>query len=58
MQRQIGSSPVLKRMVEAGIPLTRENFIDLNWLGKPPEEWTAEHEADLPEMFRRGEHTG
>jgi hypothetical protein len=39
-------------MVEGGVPLTRENFIAYNWLGKPPEEWTAEHEADLPEMFR------
>jgi hypothetical protein len=42
-------------MVDQGVPLTRQNYIDMNWLGKPPEEWTAEHEADLPEMFQHRE---
>jgi hypothetical protein len=39
-------------MKAAGIPLTRENYIAYAWGGTPPEEWSAEHEADLPEMFQ------
>jgi len=35
---------VMRRL---GIPLTRESFIAFNW-PEPPEEWTGEHEAELP----------
>jgi hypothetical protein len=38
---------VLATMQRHGIPLTRENYIDLATnMGEI--EWTAEHEADLP----------
>lgn len=52
LKRLIGSSPVLEHMVKHGVPLTRENYIAMNWGGAAPGEWTAEHEADLPEIFR------
>jgi hypothetical protein len=35
-----------------GEPVTREAWIDLNWLGEPPEPWTAEDEAQLPEELQ------
>jgi hypothetical protein len=46
---------VLERMKSMGIPLTRENYLDLAYLGNPPEELSAEEEAELPEMFQDGE---
>jgi hypothetical protein len=42
---------LLRVMKRDGIPLTRQNYIEMNWPEKP-EQWTAEHEADLPEQFR------
>jgi hypothetical protein len=39
-------------MIKNNIPLTRKNYINLNWLGAPPEEWDAELEMSLPEMFQ------
>ena len=38
-------------MKEAGIPVTRENYIATN-LGEPLPEWTAELEAELPEELQ------
>jgi hypothetical protein len=38
------------------IPLTRENYLNLAYLGNPPEELCAEEESMLPEMFQR--HAG
>lgn len=35
-----------------GEPVTRENYIDLAYLGKPPKPWTAELEAGLPPELR------
>jgi hypothetical protein len=51
-------SPVVDAMMKSGTPLTRENYIRANY-GEPgddgyPEQWTAEHEAELPEPFQRG----
>jgi hypothetical protein len=38
---------LLRRMKELGIPLTRQNYIDLATnLGEL--EWTCEHDANLP----------
>jgi hypothetical protein len=49
--------PILDLMQGAGIPLTREHYISTKY-GKPgsmdyPEEWTQEHEDDLPHPFQR-----
>jgi hypothetical protein len=34
---------------------TRENFIDICFMGTPPEQLDAEEEAELPKEFRRGD---
>ncbi len=44
--------PVLKYMLEHGIPLTREKYISLNYIGHPPEPWTEEDERQLPSIFQ------
>ena len=43
---------VVSMMREFGIEMTRENYLDLAYFGKPPEELSAEEEADLPIQFR------
>jgi hypothetical protein len=35
-----------------GIELTRENYLELAHFGEPPDELSAEEEADLPVQFR------
>lgn len=42
-------------MRKHGIPVTRQNFIRQNW-GRdvPNEEWTPEHEMELPPELREG----
>jgi hypothetical protein len=45
-------SPTLEYMIEHDIPLTREQFISMNYLGHPPEPWTAEHEGEVPAPWR------
>jgi hypothetical protein len=37
------------------IERTRENYLDVLFMGTPPEVLDAEQEAALPEEFRRGE---
>lgn len=49
--------PAVKLMIQGGIPLTRENYIDMKY-GAPgtedyPKKWTPEHEADMPGPFQR-----
>lgn len=49
--------PIVRIMRGANVPLTRENYIETKY-GKPgtmdhPEEWTDEHEDELPHPFRR-----
>ena len=47
------NDPVLQYMVRAKIPLTRQNWIDISYpRGDEPAEWTAEHESEVPKMFR------
>jgi hypothetical protein len=43
---------VLRMLVESGAPVTRENFIDMNWVGEPPEAWDGECEEQLPPWLR------
>jgi hypothetical protein len=45
-------SAILRGMLRAGTPLTREAYIFLNW-DKRPEPWTAEHEEQVPDIFQR-----
>tara|TARA_R110002050_G_scaffold9797_1_gene34521 strand:- start:5575 stop:5712 length:138 start_codon:yes stop_codon:yes gene_type:complete len=39
-------------MIKFNIPLTRENYLDLAYMGDVPDELSAEEEAELPEHFR------
>jgi hypothetical protein len=34
------------------IPITRESYLELAYMGEVPEELTAEEEANLPPMLR------
>jgi hypothetical protein len=48
-------SPTLAYMIKNNLPLTREQWISMNYLGHPPEPWTAEHEYELPRSFQLSE---
>jgi hypothetical protein len=39
-------------MIKHGIPLNRETWITMNYLGHPPDPWTAEHEGEVPAPWR------
>jgi hypothetical protein len=41
----------LLHMLQHNMPLNRETYIAMNWPDEP-EEWTAEHEEQVPECFR------
>jgi hypothetical protein len=43
---------VLEKMKQAGIPMTRENYLELAYLGQPPAELSGEEESELPEQFQ------
>lgn len=45
--------PTLNWMIKNGAPLTRQKWIELNWGGETPQPWTAEDEAQLPELWQR-----
>jgi hypothetical protein len=51
------ADPLLDWMKKKNIPLTRENYILLNWGGEknPDEPLDPESEAELPEEFQRWE---
>ena len=42
---------ILKFMVEKGIPLTKDNYVEIAYMGDPPAEFDAEIEAELEELF-------
>jgi hypothetical protein len=44
--------PVVEHMQRCGIPVTRENFIDMNWPDGKPDPWEADHEADVPDELQ------
>jgi hypothetical protein len=52
---QIGpaADPLLRLMARLGIPATRENYLELSYMGEVPQELSAEEEMYLPEQFRR-----
>jgi len=45
-------SDLLRLMKERGVPLTRDNYLHMAYFGELPEQWTPEHEADLPKQFQ------
>jgi hypothetical protein len=46
----------LRHMIKNDLPLTREKWMAMNYLGDPPKPWTAEHEAEVPEPWRHERH--
>ena len=48
-----GIKKLMKRM---GIPLTRRNFLELEFMGEVPEHLSAEQEMHLPAQFRQKSH--
>jgi hypothetical protein len=48
-----GIDHVLRLMLRDGIPLTRENYIAVNWLGETPDPWAGEDKAELPEFLQQ-----
>jgi hypothetical protein len=46
---------VLRWMIEKGVPLTRENYLDIAYLGAPPDEIGGEIEAEIPWEIRHAE---
>jgi hypothetical protein len=51
----LDESPVVAMMLRLGIPLTRENYIRMNyWEDK---ELSAEEENELPELFKDRDDT-
>jgi|307.fasta_scaffold13188_2 hypothetical protein len=54
--------PIIHAMIGAGIPLTREHYIEMKY-GAPgtedhPDDWTEDHEMSLPAPFQRGAGRG
>jgi hypothetical protein len=43
---------VLRYMINKKIPLTRDNYLSFAYFGDPPDELSAEEEAELPEFFQ------
>jgi hypothetical protein len=47
-------APTIQTMIDKGLPLTRNCYLMLNWGAEQPhpDDWTHEHEAEVPECFR------
>jgi hypothetical protein len=46
---------VLQWMIEKGVPLTRQNYLDMAYLGNPPDEIGGEIEASIPKEIGEAE---
>jgi hypothetical protein len=47
-----GQRGIIETLRQAGVPLTRDNYINCDWNDHMPDDWTAEHESDLPEFLQ------
>ena len=47
------TDPILDHMIRHNLPLNRQTWIDVNYGGEPPDPWTAEDEAEVPEPLQR-----
>ena len=47
-------SPTLALLRESGEEPTRDNYLQLAFLGKPPKKLHPEDEAELPKPFQKG----
>lgn len=48
----LDNDPVVGLMREAGVPITRAGYIDIAYGTTPPQPWTVEDEAELPEELQ------
>lgn len=46
---------VLEAMKQNNIPLTRQNYLDIAYMGNPPEEIGGEIEAEIPWEIKHAE---
>lgn len=51
-----GGDPLERLMKRFKVPVTRQSYLDLAYLGKPPAELSAEEELDLPAHLQRAPH--
>lgn len=49
-----GQMAVIAAMRAAGVPITRENYIEFDYGDDEPVPWTAEDEALLPDFLQEG----
>src|SRR4051812_45586362 len=52
-EKPVVEDVVLHMMKRDGIPVTRQNYLDMAYPGGVPKPWTAELEAELPLAVRR-----
>ena len=50
---QRGTDPLERLMNRLGVPVTRQSYLDLAYLGRPPAELSAEEEANIPKSLRK-----
>jgi hypothetical protein len=48
---------IVEYLKQHNIPVTRENYLDIAYMGNPPDVLDAEEEADLPEELQLPEDT-
>ena len=53
MENAMTDEPLMRLMKKYDIPLTRENYLKLAYVGEVPEPLSAEQEADLPVELQR-----
>jgi hypothetical protein len=46
---------ILQRMKEYNVPLTRQNYLDMAYMGNPPDEIGGEIEASIPKEIGEAE---
>ena len=49
---QRGTDPLERLMKRFKVPVTRQSYLDLAYLGRPPAELSAEEEANIPKNLR------
>jgi hypothetical protein len=47
------SDPLVRLMKRFGIPVTREDYLELAYMGEVPKELSAEQEAELPPEIQK-----
>jgi len=43
---------IIKQLKQHGIPINRDNYLDVAYMGNPPEKLSAEQLAELPEEIQ------